>query len=161
MSMMLRCHVLIAVLFGFALLPASARAALVCDADIVTLDFGMISVRDGLPQKTSGQVTISCTGGIPLTTIQACVVIGSDSGGDCTGQSPRYMTGDGTAPLQYQLTTQNFSSSGGGTWETVQYSVPLGLTGRGTIAPTLYAEVTSIGALATTGLYGSSFCGRC
>ena len=46
-----------------ASLPASA--ALFCDADLVSLDFGLISVRDGLSQQTSGPVTISCSGGTP------------------------------------------------------------------------------------------------
>lgn len=155
--MMLRWLVLTTFLSVCALLPAPARAALVCEADIVPLDFGTISVRDGLPQQTSGPVTISCSGGTPGATVHACVTIGPGSGGAGPGQSPRYMTGGGTAPLQYQLTSLNSFSGGGLTWDTVGYAIPLDATGSATIAPTLYAEVTSIGALVTVGSYSSVF----
>jgi spore coat protein U-like protein len=155
--MMKRCIFLMTVLFTWALLSAPARAALACEADMVLLDFGMISLRDGFPQQTSGPVTILCAGGAPFTTIQACMKIGSGSGGAGAGQSPRYMTRDGTAPLSYQLTAQNFFSSGGPAWETVGYAVPLNANGSATITSTLYAEVTSIGALSTTGHYISNF----
>ena len=41
-----------------ASLPASA--ALFCDADLVSLDFGLISVRDGLSLLDSGQPLLQC-----------------------------------------------------------------------------------------------------
>lgn len=134
-----------------------AHAALVCEADLVSLDFGLISVRDGLSQQTSGPVNISCFGGTPGATVQACLTIGAGTGGSAPGLGPRYMTGDGTAPLEYQLTSQNTFSGGGTTWETVGYTIPLDATGSASIAPTLYAEVTSIGARSTVGSYSSRF----
>lgn len=155
--MMLRPFVLTAVLGAFASAALPARAALVCEADIVSLDFGLISGRDGTSQQTSGPVTISCSGGTPGATALACATIGAGSGGSGPGQTPRYMTGDGTAPLEYHLTTQNTISGGGSTWETVGFTIPLDGTGSGTIAPTLYAEVTSIGSQATIGSYTSRF----
>jgi spore coat protein U-like protein len=138
-------------------IPWPARAALVCEANLVSLDFGQISVRDGMPEQTSGPVTISCSGGTPDSTASACVIIGAGSGGAGPDQTPRYMTGDGAASLAYQLTSQNTLSGGGSTWETVGFTLPLDATGSATIAPTLYAEVTSIGAQATVGLYASTF----
>jgi spore coat protein U-like protein len=155
--MMQRSLVLGAVLIVCANLPSPVRAALVCDVGIASLDFGMISVRDGLSQQTSGPVTIACSGGTPGTTAKACVTIGSGSGGSGPGQSPREMIGDGTAPLYYQLTAQNSFSGGGSIWQTVGYDIPLDATGSATFAPTLYAEVTSIGSQVTTGSYSSRF----
>jgi spore coat protein U-like protein len=137
--------------------PYPTRAALVCEADLVSLDFGQISVRDGMPEQTSGPVTITCSGGTPDTTATACVMIGAGSGGSAPGLSPRYMTGVGAAGLEYQLTTQNTLSGGGSIWETVGFTLTLDATGSATIAPTLYAEVTSIGAQATVGSYASDF----
>jgi spore coat protein U-like protein len=137
--------------------PWPARAALVCEADLVALDFGQISVRDGMPEQTSGPVTITCSGGTPDTTATACVMIGAGSGGSGPSLSPRYMTGVGAAVLDYQLTAQNTLSGGGSLWETVGFTLPLDVTGSATIAPMLYAEVTSIGAQATVGSYASDF----
>jgi spore coat protein U-like protein len=157
--MMLRSFVMTVIFAVYATLPSSANASLVCEVDIVSLDFGMILVRDGLSLQTSGPVTIDCNGGTPGTTIQACVTIGSGSGGSVPGQSPRYMTGDGTAPLAYQLTAQNSFSSGGSIWETVGYAIPLDATGSATIATTLHAEVTAVAAQATVRSYSSRFDG--
>jgi spore coat protein U-like protein len=155
---MLRFFVLIVILSVGALLPVSARAGLVCEANIASsLNFGNISVRDGRREQTSGPVTISCFGGTPGTVVQACVTIGAGSGGAGPGQSPRYMISDGTASLQYQLTAQNGASSGGVTWDMVEHTITLNADGSAMIAPTLYAEVTSIGALATAGTYSSRF----
>jgi spore coat protein U-like protein len=154
MPMMLRGLILSAVLSLFAL---QARAALVCETNIVSLDFGTISVRDGMPQQTSGPVTISCFGGTPGTTIQACLTLGSGSGGAAAGQSPRYLTRAGSATLQYQLSSQNSFSNGGTTWETVGYAMALDATGSAMIAPTLYAEVTAVGSNAIVGAYSSHF----
>ena len=140
-----------------AILPLPARATLVCEADVVSLDFGMIAGRDGLTQQTSGPVTILCSGGTPGATVRACVTIGPGSGGSGPGNSPRRMTGSGTTPLDFQLTTGNSLSAGGILWETVGYAIALDASGSATIAPTLYAEVTSIGALAIVGTYGSRF----
>lgn len=146
-----------AVLPALICVPWPARAALVCEADLVSLDFGQISVRDGMLEQTSGPVTISCSGGTPSTTATACVMIGAGSGGSGPGLTPRYMTGVGMAVLEYQLTAQNTLSGGGSTWETVGFTLPLDATGSATIAPTLYAEVTSIGAQATVGPYAADF----
>lgn len=153
--MMLRPFVLTAVLGTFTSAALPANAAVVCEADLASLDFGQISVRDGISQQTSAPVTISCSGGTPGATALACVMIGPGSGRSGPGQTPRYMTGDGTAPLKYQLTAQNTISGGGSTWDTVGFKIPLDATGSGTIAPTLYAEVISIGAQATIGSYTS------
>lgn len=138
-----------------ASLPASA--ALFCDADLVSLDFGLISVRDGLSQQTSGPVTISCSGGTPGASVVACVTLGAGSGGSGPGLSPRTMSGNGAATLDYQLTANNAVSLGGITWETVGFAILLDGSGNATIAPTLYAEVTSIGAQAAIGPYLSRF----
>jgi spore coat protein U-like protein len=159
MPMMLRSLFLTVMLAVCATLPQPARAALICAVDIVSLDFGTISVRDGLLLQTSGPVTIDCSGGTPGTTIQACVSLGSGSGGSGPGQSPRYMTGDGTAPLAYQLTALNSFSGGGSVWETVGYAIALDATGSATIAATLHAEMTTIAAQATVGTYSSRFDG--
>ena len=134
-----------------------ARADLACSADVAALDFGLISVRDGHAQQTSGPVTISCSGGIPATSALACVTIGAGSGGSGPGLTPRILSGNGAATLEYQLTADNTLSVGGITWETVDFVVPIDGLGSGTIAPTLYAEVTSIGAQATIGPYLSRF----
>ncbi len=157
MQMMTRLIVLTAALSAMFCIPSAARAALMCEADLVSLDFGQISVRDGMPEQTSGPVTITCSGGVPDSTAIACVLIGAGSGGSGPGQTPRYMTGGGTASLDYQLTAQNTLSGGGTTWQTVGFSLPLDATGSATIASTIYAEVTSIGAQAIVGSYASSF----
>lgn len=153
----MRTLLVTAALPALIFLPSAARAALVCEADIVSLDFGQISVRDDIPELTSGPVTISCSGGVPNSNAVACVQIGAGSGGSGPGQTPRYMTGAGTTSLEYQLTAGNTFSGGGRTWETASFNLPLDATGSATIAPALYAEITSIGAQATVGSYGSDF----
>lgn len=154
---MMRMIAIIAAFSALICLPSAARAAFVCEADFVSLDFGQISVRDGLPEQTSGPVTISCSGGVPNSSAVACVQIGAGSGGSKPGQTPRYMTSTGTASLEYQLSVGNTFSGGGSTWETVGFNLQLDATGSATIAPTLYGEVTSIGAQATVGSYSSDF----
>ncbi|WP_022705656.1 Csu type fimbrial protein [Pseudorhodobacter ferrugineus] len=150
-------NAIIACFIALICLPSVARATLVCEANLVSLDFGQISVRDGLPEQTSGSVTIFCSGGVPNSNAVACVQIGAGSGGSGPGQTPRYMTGLGTTSLEYQLTAGNTLSGGGNTWETASFSLPLDATGSATIAPVLYAEITSIGAQATVGSYDSDF----
>ncbi|MDR7126720.1 spore coat U domain-containing protein [Pseudotabrizicola sp. 4114] len=134
-----------------------ARAALVCEADLVPLDFGQISVRDGQSPQTSGPVTISCSGGTPGASAVACVTIGAGSGGSGPGLTPRLLSGTGAASLAYQLTANNVVSAGGITWQTAGFALALDASGSATIVPTIYAEVTSIGAQATIGPYMSRF----
>lgn len=55
------------------------------------------------------------------------------------------------------MTAQNTYSSGGTTWDTRGYTLALDASGSAIIAPTLYGEVTTIGALATVGAYSSDF----
>lgn len=156
--MMLRHWGLTAVLFGLTSLPIPAQAALVCEAGIASLNFGLISVRDGSIPQTSSPVTISCFGGTPGTIVHACLTIGWGSGGSGAGLTPRYMTGGVVAPLAYQLTSQNTLSAGGTTWDVVTFSIPLDATsGSSAMETTLYAEVTSIGAQVTVGSYNSRF----
>ncbi|PWK55873.1 Csu type fimbrial protein [Roseicyclus mahoneyensis] len=155
--MTIRPIVLAASLVALASAGHPARAELVCDADPASLDFGLISVRDGQSQQTSGPVTISCSGGTPGASIVACVSLGAGSGGSGPGLTPRTMSGNGAATLDYQLTANNTLSVGGIIWETVGFAVDLDGSGSATVAPTLYAEVTSIGAQATIGPYLSRF----
>jgi len=157
MQMKVRPLFLVSGLATLASAGLPAQAALVCEADLASLNFGLISVLDGQPQQTSGPVTISCSGGTPGTSAVACLTIGAGSGGSGPGLTPRYMSGSGSATLEYQLTSGNTLSVGGLTWATVGFSVPIDGAGSGTIAPTLYAEVTSIGAQATIGPYQSRF----
>jgi spore coat protein U-like protein len=140
---------------AFTSLPA--RADLVCAADLASLDFGQISVRDGQVHQTSGPMAISCSGGVAGASAVACVTIGAGSGGSGPGLSPRILMGSGVATLDYQLTANNTVSGGGTIWSTVGFEIPLDGSGEGTITPTLYAQVTSIGAQATIGSYMSRF----
>ncbi len=148
---------LIAGLLVGAFLPRPAQAELTCEADIASLNFGSISVVDGRRERTSGPVTITCSGGRPGAMVHACVGIGSGSGGQAAGRAPRQMTGGGAALLEYQLTTRNSLSGGGRPWEVVEYKIRLDAKGRATVAPTLYAEVTSSGAVTRKGSYRSVF----
>lgn len=146
------------VLFGLTSLPIPAHAALICEAAIASLNFGLISVRDGSIAQTSSPVKISCFGGTPGTFVHACLTIGSGSGGSGTGLTPRYMAGGEAASLAYQLTSQNTLSAGGATWDVVALSIPLDATsGSSAVETTLYAEVTSIGTQVTVGSYNSHF----
>ena len=84
--------------FGFALLlPCAAQAGLVCRADIASLDFGVISVRDGVVLQTSGPVAISCSGGTAGAVVQSCVSLGAGSGGRAIAAQP---CGAGACPAQ-------------------------------------------------------------
>ena len=144
--------------FGFALLlPCAAQAGLVCRADIASLDFGVISVRDGVVLQTSGPVAISCSGGTAGAVVQSCVSLGAGSGGAAAGQSPRSLAGQGLAPLSYQLTGQNSFSHRGEVWQMRSYPLTLDANGAALITPMLYGEITAIGAEAVVGLYTSSF----
>lgn len=141
---------------GLIGLPLPARAALVCDADIASLNFGLISVRDGVILHTSSPVKVSCAGGIAGTSVFACLTIGSGNGG--TSLTPRYMTGGDAAPLAYQLTRQNIRAAGGTTWDVATFTVPLDdASASGAVNTTLYAEVTAIGAQVTVGAYHARF----
>ncbi len=145
-------------LCGLTSLPLPARAALVCEANIASLNFGLISARDGFTAQINSPVTISCFGGTPGTMVHACLTVGSGSGGSGAGLTPRYMAGGEVAPLAYQLTSQNTLSAGGTTWDVVAFSMPLDVTtGSSAIESTLYAELTSIGAQVTVGSYNSRF----
>lgn len=156
--MMLRHWGLTVVFFGLTSLPIPAHAALVCEAGIGSLNFGLISGRDGSMPQTNSPVTISCFGGTPGTIVHACLTIGSGSGGSGTDLTPRYMTGGEAASLAYQLTSQNTLSAGGTTWDVVALSIPLDATsGSFAMETTLYAEVTSIGTQVTVGSYNSHF----
>lgn len=157
MQMMTHSWVLAAVFLGIAILPSTAKADLVCNAAIASLDFGTISVRDGVSPQTSGPVTISCSGGIAGATVRVCLSIGSGSGGSGTGQTPRFMTGDQTAQLAYELSSHNTLSLGGPIWEDVELAVSINAVGEGIADTTLYAEVTTIGAQVTVGDYISRF----
>lgn len=156
--MMLRHWGLTVVFFGLTSLPIPAHAALVCEAGIGSLNFGLISGRDGSMPQTNSPVTISCFGGIPGTIVNACLTIGSGTGGSGTALVPRFLTGGEVAPLAYQLTSQNTLSAGGITWDVVAFSMLLdATTGSSAIATTLYAEVTTIGVQVTVGRYNSRF----
>lgn len=136
--------------------PAYGQTA--CEADMPSLDFAQISVRDGLTPQTNGSVNITCTGGVPGATPQACLTIGSGSGGSAAGLAPRYLAGTGPAPLDYMLTSGDVMSAGGIKWDAVNFSLPANLTdGSSSARLTIYAEVTSIGALVTVGNYRSQF----
>lgn len=151
------CGPVLLMLMLALLVPGAARAALLCNADIVSLNFGVISVRDGILLQTSGPVTISCAGGTAGAVVQACVRLDAGSGGAAAGQSPRSLTGQGLSPLQYQLTAENSFSNGGPVWETRSYALTLDASGAASIAPMLYAQITAIGAEATVGAYSSVF----
>lgn len=156
--MMMRYRGLTAVLLGLASLPIAAHAALVCEADIASLNFGLISLGDGTTSQTNSPVTISCFGGTPGAIVHACLTIGSGSGGSGAGLTPRYMTGGAGAPLAYQLTSQNTLSAGGTTWDEVALGLPLdATTGSSSIEMTLYAEVISTDTQVTVGTYTSRF----
>jgi len=157
MQMMPHPWILVAVLAGIASLPSTAKADLVCSAAIASLDFGTVSVRDGVSPQTSGPVTISCSGGNAGATVKACLMIGSGSGGSGVGQTPRFMTDDATAQLAYQVSSQNTLSRGGPIWEEVGFSVPLNAVGEGIADAILYAEVTEIATQVTVGNYTSRF----
>lgn len=157
MQMTTHTWVLAAVFLGTAILPSTAKADLICNAAIASLNFGTISVRDGVSLQTSGPVTISCSGGVAGATAQACLSIGSGSGGSGVGETPRFLIGDETAQLAYQLSSQNILSLGGPIWEDVDFAVPLNAAGEGIVETTLYAEVTAIGMQVTVGAYTSRF----
>lgn len=157
--MMTHPRVWAAVFLGIAILPSTAKAELICHAAIASLNFGTISVRDGVSPQTSGPVTISCSGGIAGATAQACLNIGSGSGGSGAGETPRFLTDDETAQLAYQLSSQNVVSLGGPIWEDVELSVSIDAAGEGVAEATLYAEVTAIGMQVTVGDYTSRFDG--
>jgi spore coat protein U-like protein len=147
----------VACLMGLASLPSRAQAALACHAAMTSLDFGTISVRDGVLGQTSGPVTITCAGGTAGAAVAACLHIGAGSGGSGAGQTPRFMTGDAATQLAYQLSHQNTLSAGGLVWDNVAFSIPLDATGNGRLDTTLYAEVTAIGAQVIVGDYASQF----
>ena len=157
MQMIIHPWVLAAVFLGIAILPSTAKADLICHAAIASLNFGTISVRDGVSPQTSGPVTISCSGGIAGATVRACLSIGSGSGGSGAGETPRFLKGDKTGQLEYQLSSQNTLSLGGPIWEDVELAISMNAAGEGIAETTLYAEVTAIGTQVTVGDYTSHF----
>lgn len=158
MQMMARYWMSAAVLCSLSSLPLPAHAALVCEANIPSMDFGLISGSDGSSPQTSSPVTVSCYGGRPGAYVHACLTIGSGSGTSGAGLTPRYMTGGEDAPLAYQLTSEAILSAGGTTWDMRALRIALDdVTGSATVETTLYAEVASIGAQVTIGAYTSRF----
>jgi spore coat protein U-like protein len=158
MQMMARYWMSAAVLCSLSSLPLPAHAALVCEADIPSMDFGLISGSDGSSPQTSSPVTVSCYGGTPGASVHACLTIGPGSGTSGAGLTPRYMTGGEAASLAYQLTSEDILSAGGTTWDMRALRIALdAATGSATVETTLYAEVASIGAQVTIGSYTSRF----
>jgi len=133
---------------SLAVVPLSAQAALVCSAEVEHLIFGEISVKGGSPQKTSGKVTVVCSGGIAHTMVQVELTIGSDNGRRRVDGTPRYMADDTTAQLAYAVT----SESGG---DIIERDFELDENGHATTQFTLDAEITSSGSEAIVGSYKS------
>lgn len=132
-----------------------AQAELVCTAQIDALVLGQVSVRDGFANPTFGQALLSCSGGGAGATVQACLRFGSGGGGAV--MSPRKMRGLDGATLDYQLTAQSSFSAGGRPLDTLSLPILMDETGTGATAPTLFAEITSLGAQAKVGNYNSRF----
>lgn len=146
---MMRNFILRAVIgASLAVVPLSAQAALVCSADVEHLNFGEVSVKDGSPQKTSGKVTVVCSGGIASTMVQVELTIGSDDGRRRVDGTPRYMADYTTAQLEYTIT----SESGG---DILERDFELDENGHATTQFTLDTEITSSGSEAIVGSYKS------
>jgi len=133
---------------SLAVVPLSAQAALVCSADVEHLNFGEISALDGLSLKTSGEATVSCSGGIAHAIVQVDLTIGSEGGSHRLDGTPRYMTGAGAAQLSYTVTGPNGVDS-------VVLEVQLDENGHATTAIPLDAKITSPGSEVIAGSYGS------
>ena len=133
---------------SLAIVPLSAHAALICDAQMEHLNFGEISALDGLSLTTSGEATVSCSGGIAHNIVQVDLTIGSEGGSRRLDGTPRYMTGAGAAQLSYTVTGPNGVDS-------VVLEVQLDENGHATSTIPLDAKITSPGSEVIAGSYGS------
>jgi len=138
---------------------ASTASAYSCAAAITDVNFGSVTLRTGVTNRTTATVTVSCTGALPLVPIGVCVDIGAGSGGAGVGLDPRRLPRtSGSAVLDYQLRYSGFGA-GSGVWTSQYMTVVPGIFGSGSATQTLYAEITSTGSTGSAGTYQSTFSG--
>lgn len=142
---------------AFAFWAGVAQAALACSAAIDPLVLGQVSVRNGYSNPTFGTVQITCSGGTAGTTIKTCLQIGAGSGGGAAGLSPRSLRGLDNSLLDYELTLLSSYTTGGQTVAALELNVALNAAGGGSVSPSIYAQITALGATAPVGSYSSTF----
>lgn len=130
------------------IVPLYAHAALSCNLAMEKLNFSEISVSDGLSLKTSGEATVSCSGGIAHSIVQVDLTIGSKGGSYRLDATSRNMIGDGEAQLSYTVTGINDA-------EIIVFEVQLDENGHATIKTPLDAKITSPGSEMIAGHYRS------
>lgn len=133
---------------SLSIAPLSAQAALVCSAEMEKLNYGEISVQDGLSLKTTGEAIVSCSGGNPHNTVHVELMIGSEGGRLGLDGSPRHMTDDRADQLLYTVTDIN-----GG--DIVGIEIQLDENGHVSTKIALEAEIISLGSEVIAGSYKS------
>jgi spore coat protein U-like protein len=136
---------------------AVAQAALVCSAAIDPLVLGQVSLRDGYSTPTFASLRISCSGGDAGAVVQTCLQVGAGSGGAGAALSPRSLLGDEASVISYELTLNAPASAGAATLRALDLTLALDSAGNGSLAPSIYAQITALGATAVAGHYSSGF----
>lgn len=151
--------VLIAAPIWAASSPASAQS---CTLSMQAMTFGSIDLTSGSPFDATSSMTVSCSG-LPLSSVQVCVSLGSGSGGAGPSGSPRYMT-NLSNKLSYNLfsdaaRTNVWGSSSGMLLTPATMTVSLGLQGTGSASRTIYGRVLSGQGSVSPALYQSILSG--
>ena len=146
-------RLLILVVLSVCVTPESARAQN-CSATMTDLVFGTITLRSGVTNETSGNLSITCAG---FVNVGVCVYFGEGGGGAGAGLSPRFMRRADNAALDFQLRR----SGNGGTdiWDGEHFTLNNALLGR-TINVPVYADIESSGFGVGPGSYSSTFSGN-
>lgn len=144
------------ILVGALVWQTAPVQALTCSALVSSVNFGLVSVRAGVNNTTSGTLQVSCSGAL-VATVGTCVTFGPGGGGASGGNSPRLMRRADGATLAYEL------RSGGngpafGTLGSVFLLVPIVL-GSGSVTLPIYGDITSNTVGIGTGSYESVFSG--
>ena len=114
-------------------------------------DFGSVSLRAGAVNQTSGNVKVTCTGGL-VGLVGVCLTYGGGSANDGGSPQRRYMVGPGGSLLEYQLR----QTSGGAALSQIFVEVVM-LLGNGSATVPIFADILSPSVQLPTGSYNASY----
>lgn len=126
--------------------PAAAQVLPTCTASATTVNFGTYDPSSGLPDDTSGSVTVSCLELLLSGTVNTTVALSAGGAGNF---SPRKMGGPAASGLPYNLYTSGSHSMIWGDGTRGSSTVPVAVTLSGGVLGLIAASGST-----TTAIYG-------
>ena len=138
--------------------PAAYALGSTCNVSMTTLAFGNIDVTTGAVVDSTGTVTVTCTGGLPVLGSQlVCINIGAGSNGDATS---RRMSGPSF--LRYELYLDAARTIPWGSWQTGYHGAGASVTipQNGMQNLTVYGRVLGSQQSVVSGSYSDTLAGQ-